>query len=135
MLTDNELDGYVVDPATGFLEKNEKNSFGAYEKTRFLKDLKKTGNQSKSLRCLGLTNTEFDFALRKDLIFKKAYRETLLEMRHDIEGDLYTGALEGDTKKAQMWLQAFFPEVYKPSAANRKAKPSVDPLDALYKKL
>ncbi len=131
----NESPELPIDPATGFLEKNEKNSFGPREKTAFLKDLKRTGNQSKSLDRLGVTNELFDFALQKDLTFKRAYRNTLLEMRHDIEGDLYTGALEGDTKKAQMWLQAFFPEVYKPSAANRKAKPSVDPLDVLYKKL
>ncbi len=135
MLKDDELTGYTADPATGFLEKAEKNSFGARAKTAFLKDLKKTGNQSKSLRDLGFTNEDFDFALRKDLIFKKAYNNTLLEMRHDLEGDLYVSGLAGDTKKAQMWLQAFFPETYKPSAAKKTKQATVDPLEALYKKL
>ncbi len=131
----NDLDGFVADPATGFLEKNEKNPFGAKEKTAFLKDLKKTGNQSKSLDQVGVTNEQFDFSLRKDLIFNKAYRNTLLEMRHEIEGNLYTAALAGKAKEALLWLQAFFPETYKPSAASKKAKPTVDPLEHLYKKL
>ncbi len=132
MLETNE---YIADPATGFLEKNEKNSFGAFEKTRFLKDLKKTGDQSKILDSLGCTNEEFDFAMRKDVVFKRAYANTLLEMRHKIEGHLYTSAIAGKTKEAHLWLQAFFPETYKPSAATKKAKPTVDPLEALYKKL
>lgn len=131
----NDLNGFVADAATGFLEKNEKTPFGAREKTAFLKDLKSTGNQSKSLDKVGARNEDFDLALRKDLIFNKAYRNTLLEMRHDLEGDMYTSGLAGDAKKAQMWLQAFFPETYKPSAVSKKAKPTVDPLDALYKKL
>ncbi len=135
MLKDDELSGYATDPATGFLEKNKNNSFGAFEKTKFLKDLKRTGNQSKCLDSLGCTNAEFDFALRKDLIFKSAYSNTLLEMRHALEGAMYRHGLAGDAKKAQMWLQAFFPETYKPSAATKRAKPAVDPLEALYKKL
>ncbi len=135
MLKDDELTGYAVDPATGFLEKNKNNSFGAFEKTKFLKDLKRTGNQSKCLDSLGCTNAEFDFALRKDLIFKKAYNNTLLEMRHEIEGHLYTAALAGKAKESLLWLQAFFPETYKPSAAKRPKREAVDPLEALYKKL
>ncbi len=135
MLKDDELSGYLADPATGFLEKNKNNSFGAFEKTKFLKLLKKTGNQSKSLGDVGCVNEEFDFALRKDLIFKKAYANTLLEMRHELEGDLYVSGLAGNPKKAQMWLQAFFPETYKPSAAKRPKREAVDPLEALYKKL
>ncbi len=131
----NETHELPIDPATGFLEKNEKNSFGPREKTAFLKDLKRTGNQSKSLDQVGATNEDFDLALRKDLTFNRAYRNTLLQMRHDIEGNLYTAAIDGKAKEALLWLQAFFPETYKPSAANRKTKPTVDPLDALYKKL
>ncbi len=135
MLKDDELSGYVADPATGFLEKNKNNSFGAFEKTKFLKDLKRTGNQSRILDSLGCTNAEFDFALRKDLKFKAAYANALLEMRHEIEGNLYTAALRGKTKESQVWLQAFFPETYKPSAAKRTKQATVDPLEALYKKL
>ncbi len=131
----NDLDEFVADPATGFHEKNKNNSFGAFEKTRFLKDLKRTGNQSKCLDQVGATNEEFDLALRKDLSFKRAYHNTLLEMRHEIEGKLYGAALAGKSKEAHIWLQAFFPETYKPSAATKKAKPTVDPLEALYKKL
>ncbi len=135
MLTDNDLAGYAQDPATGFLEKAEKNSFGARVKTAFLKDLKKTGNQSKSLRDLGFTNEDFDVALRKDLIFKKAYLNTLLEMRHDLEGEMYTAGLNGDAAKARLWLQAHFPETYKPAAAKKTKQAATDPLEALYKKL
>ncbi len=131
----NETHELPIDPATGFLEKNEKNSFGPREKTAFLKDLKRTGNQSRSLDHLGVTNEEFDSALRKDLTFSKAYRNTLLEMRHDLEGALYTDGLAGDATKARIWLQAYFPEVYKP-AAGKGAKKDKDTsvIDALYKK-
>lgn len=125
----------AVDPATGFIEKNDKNSFGPREKTAFLKDLKRTGNQSRCLDKLGCTNADFDEALRKDLVFNRAYRNTLLEMRHELEGDLYTAGLDGDAKKAMAWLQAFFPEVYKPGAArSTKKDKDTSVLDALYKK-
>lgn len=124
-----------IDPATGFLEKNKNFLFGAREKTAFLKHLKKTGNQSRSLDLLGVTNEEFDFHLQKDLVFNKAYRNTLLEMRHELEGNLYTAGLNGSAKEAQMWLQAFFPEVYKPSASKApKRDRGDDTINALYEK-
>lgn len=127
--------GYFEDPATGFLDKKEKNTFGAFEKTKFLKALKVHGNQSKAAHDLGYSIRVIDLHLRKDLVFKQAHEETLLEMRHEIEGDLYTAGLAGNAKKAQMWLQAFFPETYKPTSRPVTKKDDTSAIDALYKKL
>lgn len=135
MLKDNELDGYTADPATGFLEKAEKNSFGARDKTAFLKAFKTHGNQSKAMHDLGYSYTILEFHRRKDLIFNKAFEETLLEMRHILESAMYTAGVSGKSKDAETWLKAHFPDVYKPSAAKRTKQAAVDPLEALYKKL
>lgn len=131
----NDLDGYKQDSATGFLEKAEKNSFNAREKTAFLKALKSHGNQSKAAHDLGYSYEVLELHLRKDLIFNKAFRATLLEMRHLLEGAMYTAGVQGKSKDAETWLKAHFPETYKPSAATKRSKPAVDPLEGLYKKL
>lgn len=131
----SETNEYTQDSATGFLEKNEKNSFNAREKTAFLKAFKNHGNQSKAMHDLGYKYDVLEFHLRKDLIFNKAFRETLLEMRHLLESAMYTAGVNGKSKDAETWLKAHFPETYKPSAASKKAKPTVDPLEGLYKKL
>ncbi len=131
-----ETNEYSVDPATGFLEKNEKNSFSPMEKTKFLKDFKRTGNQTKCAHDLGYSFRVIEEHLRKDLAFKRAFEEVLLEMRHEIEGELYSKALNGKTKEAHLWLQAHFPEIYKPSAVRPAKKEASNPVvDALYEKL
>ncbi len=135
MLKDDELSGYSKDSVTGFLEKAEKNSFGAREKTAFLKAFKTHGNQSKAMHDLGYSYAVLEFHLRKDLIFNRAFQETLLEMRHLLESAMYTAGVSGKSKDAETWLKAHFPETYKPSAAKRPKREAVDPLEALYKKL
>lgn len=122
-----------IDPATGFLEKNEKFEFGAKGKTQFLKALKRHGNQTAAADEAGVPYETVEEHLRIDHVFSKAFRAAMVEMRHTIEGRLYTAALKGETKQAQMWLQAFFPEIYKPSAA-RTAKKDTSVIDALYQK-
>lgn len=131
----DELIGYIADSATGFLEKNEKNTFNAYEKTKFLKALKTHGNQSKAARDLGYNFEIIELHLRKDLIFNKAFKRTLLEMRHDLESTLYVAGLDGDGRKAKIWLDVHFPADYKPNArtAGKKEK-DTSVIDALYDK-
>ncbi len=131
----NDSPDITIDPATGFLEKNEKFIFGAKGKTLFLKALKRHGNQTAAADESGVPYETVEEHLRIDLTFHRAFRATLLEMRHTIEGKFYVAALRGEASEAKMWLQAFFPETYRPSAGNSKQKPTTDPLDALYKKL
>ncbi len=136
MLDDNALDGYSIDPVTGFLEKKEKNSFGPREKTAFLKEFKRTGNQSKSAHGLGYEFETVEWHFRNDHVFNRAFHAVLMELRHELEGDLLSRARKGGSKEAQMWLQAHFPETYKPSAAKQPKKPdSSAVLDGLYKKM
>jgi len=131
----DELIGYIADTATGFLEKNEKNTFSAYEKTKFLKALKLHGNQSKAARDLGYSFDIIELHLRKDLIFNKAFKQTLLEMRHDLESTLYTAGLDGDGRKAKIWLDVHFPEAYKPGARTvPKKERDTSVIDDLYDK-
>ncbi len=125
----------TIDPATGFLEKNEKFLFGAKGKTLFLKALKRHGNQTAAADEAGVPYETVEEHLRIDLTFRKAFRATLLEMRHTIEGKFYVAALRGEASEAKMWLQAFFPETYRPGAGKPSSKDKADPLDALYKKL
>lgn len=131
----DELVGYNVDKATGFLEKKADNSFNAYEKTRFLKAFKLHGDQSKAAGTLGYPFEVVSIHLKHDPAFAKAFRATLLEMRHELEGKMYRAGLQGSSKDAKIWLDAHFPETYKPSAkiAHRKA-PGDARIDDLYDK-
>ena len=133
-MSDNALQSSVtVDPATGFVEKNEKFFFGAKAKTLFLKALKDHGNQTAAADKAGVPFATVEEHLRIDLAFKRAFRATMLEMRHILEGKLYTTAMKGGTKEAKMWLEVFFPETYKPSKSSKPEKDS-SVIDDLYKK-
>lgn len=127
-MLDEELKqmGYIEDTVTGFLEKilekNENPAFNAKEKTAFLKALKTHGNQSKAAHDLGFSYKEVQWHLRKDLIFKEAFEETLLEMRHRLEGELYKAGLEGNAREAKMWLESHFPSDYRPSQKKEAKK-------------
>lgn len=128
--------GYFEDPVTGFLEKKEKNSFGPREKTAFLKEFKRTGNQSKSAHSLGYEFETVEWHFRNDRIFNRAFQAVLMELRHELEGDLLSRARKGGSKEAQMWLQAHFPETYKASASKQpKKNDSSAVIDDLYRKM
>jgi len=139
---DEELEkmGYIEDNATGFLEqKNTKNNdlngsipFNAKDKTQFLKALKNHGNQTKAADDLGISVKILKWHLRKDLKFNEAFHETLLEMRHKIEGELYVAALEGKTREAKLWLEAMFPEEFKRGPVGRAPKGQNSAVDKLY---
>jgi hypothetical protein len=93
---------------TGYLEDLE---FTPKAKTAYLKALKSHGNQSKAAHDLGISYRTVQTHLAKDPVFRDGYAETLLEMRHKIEGELYKKGLErGGSKEAKMWLEAHFPE-------------------------
>ena len=127
-MLDEELEkmGYIVDSVTGFLQKNsEKNSkpeFNPKEKTAFLKRLQIHGNQSKAADEVGVSFQEVEFHIRKDLIFKEAFRATLLKMRHSLEGKLYQAGMEGKSKEALAWLASYFKEDYTPARVNKHNK-------------
>lgn len=123
------------DPATGFLESSEENAFNARKKTAFLKNLKMHGNQSKAAHDLGHSYKIVAEALRKDLIFKEAFDETLLEMRHKLEAELYKGGLGGRSKDALSWLTAHFREDYGPARKDKPKKVNNQEIDSLYDKL
>lgn len=127
--------GYFEDPVTGFLEKKEKNSFSPREKTAFLKEFKRTGNQTKCAHALGYEFETIEWHFRNDQAFNKAFHAVLLELRHEIEGEMLAQARKGKSKEAMMWLQAHFPETYKPSANKGTKKPDNSAfIDALYRK-
>jgi len=130
---DLEKLGYSIDSATGFLEKKQgENEFNPKQKTAFLKAMKTHGNQSKAAHDLGFSFKIIEWHLRKDLIFNEAYKETLLEMRHLLEGELYQAGLNGKSREANLWLSAHFPETYKAGAKAANKAPKNDHLDKLY---
>ena len=129
--------GYSQDFATGFIDKKDNlDGFKPIHKTKFLKALKIHGNQSKAAHDLGFSYKIVEWHLRKDLKFNEAFQETLLEMKHALEGRLYEqGIKTGGVKQAQMWLVAHFPEDY--VVKNRKPQPksNVNEIEALYEGL
>lgn len=137
-MLDEELEkmGYIVDSVTGFLQKNLQKTenvgsvhiFNPREKTAFLKALKTHGNQSKAANDLGYRYSEVQWHLRHDVGFREAFEETLLEMKHELEGKLYKSGLMGRSKEAKIWLDAHFPAEYK---ASGKPAPKKDKKDAL----
>ncbi len=107
----------AIDAVTGFLD----GKVSPKAKTGFLQGLKTTGNQSIAADKQGFTWPEIAQELASDLKFKESYDETLLKMRHAIESKLYLAGLAGKAKEGLIWLQAHFPETYKP-ALNKKPK-------------
>lgn len=131
--------GYFEDDATHFLaKKSQEPCFNPKEKTAFLKLLKTNGNQSKSARDLGFSYREVEWHLRKDLIFKQAFEETLLEMRHKLEGELYKAGLSPrGSREAKMWLECYFPDEYGPRKKKevKTTDKASEEIDNLYNKL
>ena len=122
---------------TGFLiDDTEDPIFEPHHKTAFLKALKRHGNQSKASDDLGFPFKIILKHLAKDLIFKERYEETLLEMRHAIEGKLYSKGLKnGGGREAKMWLEAHFPDDYAPASKKPARKEKENPLlEGLLKK-
>ena len=119
-----ENNNEVIDQVTGFLV-SEKLSIRS--KTSFLKALKILGNQSSAAEKQGISWSEMENELRKDLIFNKAYLEVLTDMKHELEGILYTKAIEKkDAKSAILWLSAKFPEEYRAGTKKTEKKQSKD---------
>lgn len=141
-MLDEELEkmGYIEDKVTGFLVKNlEKNpgenTLLPRHKTLFLKSLKTHGNQSKAAHDMGFPYSEILWHIQKDLVFQEAYRATLLEMRHKLEGELYLAGLDGKSREAKIWLEAHFPAEYKASNKPLVKKDKKDTeIDNLYDK-
>ncbi len=131
----SDLERFVQDKATGFLESREEGAFNAKAKTSFLKALKIHGNQSKAAHDLGFSYKNVADALRKDLIFNEAFQETLLEMRHKLESELYKAGIAGKSKDALVWLSAHFPNDYGTKKTAVPKKPSNQEIDSLFEKL
>lgn len=127
---------FNIDSVTGFLEDKMPEGIKAKHKTAFLKALKTHGNQSKAAHDLGFSYRILELHLRKDLIFKEAYEETLLEMRHKLEGELYKTGLMGKSKEALSWLSAHFPLEYGPVKKQQPSKKdNSQEIDKLFSKL
>lgn len=129
------LKGFILDKVTGFLENTDKNFFNPKDKTSFLKAFKTHGNQSKAAHDLGFPYKIIEWHLREDKAFYEAYRETLIEMKHNLEGKLFTKGLQGNSKDAKLWLETNFPEEYKPVAGKSLKKDNKKTIDDLYERL
>lgn len=128
--------GFSECPITGFLQNANREWFNPKEKTAFLKALKMHGNQSKAAHDLGFPFPIVAWHLRKDPRFLEAFQETLLEMKHRLEGELYKAGLGGKSKEAKIWLEAHFPEDYRATGGKGPKKTKDDGrLDSLYEQL
>lgn len=133
---DSQLSGeWHQDTVTGYLESSDVGAITPKQKTQFLKALKTHGNQSKAAHDLGFSHRIIALHLRKDLIFKEAYEETLLEMRHKLESALYQAGIGGKSKEALSWLSAHFPLEYGPVKKQQPKKEVDKDLEHLADKL
>lgn len=105
--------GYKVCEVTGYLESLDGKGISPRIKTAFLKSFKKTGDKTRSIESQGFRYSELEWHLQNDHRFQYDLKETLLAMKHEIEGVMFTQALEnrGDASRRE-WLQVNFPEEY-----------------------
>lgn len=123
------------DSVTGFLESKTHGTISPYHKTAFLKALKINGNHTEAAHKIGFSFRIIQQHLNYDSIFREAYQDTLLEMRHKLESELYKAGLGGKSKEALSWLSAHFPAEYGPVKKQQPKKEIDKDLDHLLDKI
>lgn len=108
----------ITDNVTGYLVPEDGTGIQSKHKSGFLKAFLKSGDKSRAADSQGFTYSEFETQLELDSKFKDDYRETLLRMKHELEGMLYQNAFSKSGQKDRLlWLQQHYPEEYATKAA------------------
>lgn len=123
-----------VDPVTGFLKMIDSQQMEPRQKTLFLKTFRSGGDEGAAAdKALVPLNT-VKLHLQKDPVFQQAYKDTLVEMKHEIEGKMFrTGKIATGHR---LWLERYFPEEYVSKRFLEKKKPKKETaVDRLIKEL
>lgn len=126
-LTEN----HRICPVTGYLESLDGKGIQPKHLTAFLKAFKKSGDKTKAIEFQGFRFTELEWHLTNDTAFKNDYRETLLAMKHELEGLMYENAFKSSGhRERQSWLETNFPDEYGKKALpkGQKNKSKLDTL-------
>lgn len=117
---------------TGYLERLDGKGISPRIKTAFLKSFKKTGDKTRSIESQGYRYSELEWHLQHDAQFAQDLKETLVAMKHEIEGVMFTQALEnrGDASRKE-WLQVNFPDEYIKKTGLPKGQKQKSRLDGL----
>lgn len=110
-----------VDPVTGYLQIVDSQLMAAKQKTLFLKDLQRNGDESAAADKAGVTHAVVKLHIKNDPLFNKAYKDTLLSMKHEIEGKMFRSGKIATGHK--LWLERYFPEEYVSKRFLEKKKP------------
>lgn len=124
-------ENFKICPTTGFLESVDGTGIQPKHKTAFLKNFKKSGDKTKAIEAQGFTFGELEWHLTNDATFKTNYRETLLAMKHELEGLMYENAFKASGHRERLaWLETNFPEDYGKKALpkGQKQKSKLDTL-------
>lgn len=116
-------DGFKLCEVTGYLESLTNTGIQPKHKTAFLKAFKKSGDKTKAIEYQGFTFTDLEWHLQNDAVFKRHYRDTLLAMKHELEGLMYENAFKSSGhRERRTWLETNFPEDYGKKAVPKGQK-------------
>lgn len=128
-------ENFEVCGVTGYLQQKGGHGIQPKHKTAFLKAFKKSGDKTKAIEFQGFRFTDLEWHLTNDTVFKNDYRETLLAMKHELEGLMYENAFKATGhRERQAWLETNFPDEYGRKAVPKGAK-SKSRLDTLLEDL
>lgn len=111
--TPPEVSEVAIDSVTGYREPDRASSIKPKDKTAFLKGYRESGDISAAANRLGYKASQMLHALKIDKAFNTDFKEVKLDMKHELEGLMYTKGLTNNGHKERLtWLEAQFPEEY-----------------------
>lgn len=106
--------GLVLDEETGFLvSPPNKKGTTAQHKVDFLKFYRETGNVNKACEAAGTTYRTMNAHRHIDNVFGRAYEDTIVYLRNNVEHCLYQAAVKTKNVTAMFgFLRAYYGERY-----------------------
>lgn len=103
----------ITDPVTGYIVNADGTGIQSRHKTGFLKHFRKSGDKTRAADSQGFRYVLFEEQLKTDKQFKSDYEDTLLAMKHELEGLMFEQASgKSGQKDRLLWLQKNFPGEY-----------------------
>ncbi len=110
------LDYWVVDERTGYLvNPNNLRSITPAHKEAFLAAMLKLGNESEAAQSCGFSTRILAAHKRADKKFREDFQDTLLKMKHILEGVMFIRAQNANGYMDRItWLRHHYPKEYDP---------------------
>jgi len=121
----------ITDATTGYLVNEDGTGIQSKHKSGFLKAFRKTGDKTRAADAQGFRYVEFEWHLNNDPKFQSDYKDTMLAMKHEIEGPMFEKALTANgQKEREKWLAVNYPGEYgvKTAGKGERSKSRVENL-------